>query len=158
MTSPSIKARPKSPARPLFTQALAQGLSGESTLYQRVRFLRMLQCMSIPPCIQTTQTCPLTGLEVRSPKNHGVAGLRSFQRPERRDCFLAFLASRGAQSPVLGPLQPSSKLAAAPPHLCSVPTVSSSDLSLLPPLLLRDPCGCREPIWVTQDNFPSQDP
>lgn len=28
----------------------------------------MLQCMSIPPCVKTTQTCPRTGLEVRNPK------------------------------------------------------------------------------------------
>lgn len=43
-----------------------------------------------------------TGLT--GPKTTVLAGLRSFQRPEWRDCFLAFPASRGAQSPVLGPL------------------------------------------------------
>lgn len=107
ISSPSIKSRPKSPAQPPFTQALVQRLSGESTLYQRIRFLRMLQCMSIPPCVQTTQTCPLTGLEVRSPKQ--------VSRGQKPRCWQGCGPSRG----------PSGETASWPSQPLEVPSPQS---------------------------------
>ena len=126
MTSPSTRVRPKSPAPP-FTQTFVQRFSDEPTLHQRIRFLWLLQSMSITPCAKTTQTCPLTGLEVRSPKQVSLG-----QNPQWQQCCGS---SRG----------PSGETASRPSQPLEVPSPRSWGPTIRRQGWQQHPLACARP-------------